>query len=453
MKFTIASAAAFLAFPVAGLAAEPPADHSQHQQQSAGREEPGEPSPSPSPPDHRHGHMQDAMPMTDAGHEAMAMPAGADTPAEGSGTARLPANEGAMRGLHVPAGDWTIMAHGQVSLQYTDISGPRGDDKLYATSMLMLAGERQTDWGSIQLKSMFSLEPAMDARGYPNLFATGETAGGRPLVDRQHPHDLFMELAARVDFNVGGDATVFLYGGPVGEPALGPSAFMHRASASYNPEPPIAHHWFDSTHITYGVVTAGIATPKLQLEGSAFRGAEPDERRWNIETPKLDSWSVRATWTPTPRWAAQVSYGQIHQPEALHPGEDEHRTTASVHFHNGKGLSAMAAFSAKDRVPGDTLTAWLAEANWNLDTHNTLFGRFENVANDELFPDHASPLHDEKFRVSKFQLGYARRIPLGPVELALGGSLAAYAKPSALDPYYGSNPIGYTLFARLNLGM
>jgi hypothetical protein len=261
-----------------------------------------------------------------------------------------------------------------------------------------------------------------------------------------------MELAARVDLNTS-FGSVFLYGGPVGEPALGPSAFMHRASASYNPEPPITHHWFDSTHITYGVVTAGMATAQFQVEGSAFRGAEPDENRWDIETPKLDSWSVRATWTPGPRWAAQVSYGQIRQPEALHPGEDEHRTTASVHFNNGKGFSAMAAVSAKDRVPGNTLTAWLAEANWNLDRRNTVFGRFENVANDELFPDHNHPLHDQAFRVSKFQLGYARRIPLGPVELALGGSLAAYAKPAALDPYYGSNPIGYTLFARLKLGM
>jgi hypothetical protein len=345
-----------------------------------------------------------------------------------------------------------VMAHATASLQYSNVSGPRGDDKVYSTSLAMLSGERETSWGRIQLKSMLSLEPAMSARGYPNLFATGETAGGLPLVDRQHPHDLFMELAGRVDFNIGRDASLFLYGGPVGEPALGPSAFMHRASASYNPEPPITHHWFDSTHITYGVITAGVATRRFQLEASAFRGAEPDENRWDIEAPRLDSWSIRATWTPSPRWAAQVSYGQIKQPEALHPGEDEHRTTASAHYNDGKGLSAMAAFSAKDRVPGDTLTAWLAEANWNLDEHNTLFGRIENVANDELFPDHSHPLHDRAFRVTKFQAGYARRIPLGPVELALGGALSAYAKPAALDPYYGSSPIGYTVFARLNLG-
>lgn len=377
----------------------------------------------------------------------------ADVPAAvtGSGTSRLPAADGHMRGLHVAAGDWMLMAHGNVSTQYTDVSGPRGDDKSYATSMAMLTAERATSFGRIQLKSMLSLEPAMNARGYPNLFATGETAGGLPLVDRQHPHDLFMELAARVDFNTS-FGTVFIYGGPVGEPALGPSAFMMRRSARLNPEPPISHHWFDSTHITYGVVTAGVATPKFQLEASAFRGAEPDEHRWDIESPKLDSWSVRGTFTPSPNWAMQLSYGQIKEPEALHPGENEHRTTASVHYNNGRGLSAMAAFSAKRRVPGDTLTAWLAEANWDLDKRNTVFGRIENVANDELFPDHADPLHDRTFRVSKFQLGYARRISLGPVELALGGSVSAYAKPKALEPYYGSRPIGYTVFARFSLG-
>lgn len=370
---------------------------------------------------------------------------------EGSGTARLPGHEAGMAGVHVMSGDWMLMTHGTVSSQYTDHSGPRGDDKFYVTSMAMLMAERDADWGRIQLKSMFSLEPAMDASGYPNLFATGETAGGRPLVDRQHPHDLFMELAGRIDVNVGENASAFIYGGPVGEPALGPSAFMHRGSAQYNPEPPITHHWFDSTHITYGVVTAGLSTPHWQLEGSAFRGREPDERRWNIETPKLDSWSVRATWTPIAQWAVQASYGQLKEPEALHPGEDEHRTTVSAHYNNGSGLSAMAAFSAKDRVPGDTLTAWLGEVNWDLSDRHTVFGRAENVANDELFPDHDDPLHDRKFRVTKLQAGYAYRLPVGPVEVALGGSVSTYLKPDALDAAYGKHPVGYSLFARFTL--
>jgi hypothetical protein len=177
--------------------------------------------------------------------------------------------------------------------------------------MAMLNAEKQTGWGKVQLKSMLSLEPLMKNRGYPNLFASGETAGGEALVDRQHPHDLFMELAARVDFNVGADSSVFLYGGPVGEPALGPSAFMHRVSARYNPEAPITHHWFDSGHITYGVATAGYASRQFQIEGSIFTGQEPDEDRWDIEKPRFDSWSVRATWNPTPYWAVQASTGRL----------------------------------------------------------------------------------------------------------------------------------------------
>ncbi|HEY6814962.1 MAG TPA: hypothetical protein VI168_05435 [Croceibacterium sp.] len=372
---------------------------------------------------------------------------------EASGTARLPGAEGMMPGLHRDLGDdWMGMAHGYLWGVYTDQGGPRGDDKAYVQSMAMLMAQKNFDGARLQLKAMLSAEPLMDARGYPNLFATGETAHGEPLVDRQHPHDLFMELAARGDVYLGEGTHAFVYGGPVGEPALGPPAFMHRASARLNPEAPITHHWFDSTHITYGVVTAGVAGSAWQVEASAFRGEEPDEDRWDIEAPRLDSWSVRATLTPSPNWALQVSHGRLEQPEALHPGVDEARTTASVHYNSGRGLSATAAFSSKDRLPGPTLTAWLAEASWDFAERHTLFGRIENAENDELFPDHADPLHDQAFRVSKFQAGYAYTLPLGPFGLSLGGSVAAFAKPDALDAAYGSSPIGYTLFAKLTLG-
>jgi hypothetical protein len=320
--------------------------------------------------------------------------------------------------------------------------------------MAMLNAEKDFGGAKLQLKSMLSLEPLMSNRGYPNLFATGETAGGDPLVDRQHPHDLFMELAARVDLNISDNASVFIYGGPVGEPALGPSAFMHRTSAKLNPEAPITHHWFDSTHITYGVATAGVATNAFQLEGSVFTGREPDEQRWNIEKPRFDSWSVRATWNPSPAWVMQASTGRLKQPEfTIHPDEDEHRTTASVSYSNGKGLSATAAFSAKDRKPGPTLTAYLVEANWDIDDHHTIFGRAENVKNDELFPDHDDPLHEVPFRVSKFQAGYAYRMPLtGALNLAVGGTVSAFAKPGALNAAYDKNPMGATVFAKLSLG-
>lgn len=408
------------------------------------------------------GHPMDAMEMPgmnagDRGMPGMTMPGetGAVAPisAAGSGTARLPGAEGHGHGLSfAPGGGWMLMAHGWVQANYADYSGPRGTDLPYVTSMAMVTAAR--DWGTtrLTLKSMLSLEPLMDARGYPALFATGETAHGAPLVDRQHPHDLFMELAARLDIGLAPGASLFLYGGPVGEPALGPSVFLMRGSARNNPEPPISHHWFDSTHITYGVATAGLATRHWQVEASAFRGAEPDERRWGIETPRFDSWSVRLSWSPNARWTAQTSHGFLKRPEATHPGENEHRTTATLHY-AGARLSAMAGFSAKNADPGRTRTAWIGEADYRLTARHSLFGRVENVDNAELFADHDDPLHDRGFRITKLEGGYAWHRPLaGPVGLTLGGSLSTFLRPEALRAAYGRWPWGFTLFMRLALG-
>jgi len=454
----LAAVAAGALLPVAAPAQE--MDHSMHMPAPTPAPSPSPaptPIPTPPPAPAQTPAMQDSMPGMD--HGAHSMPA-MDHPmlsmtGMGSGTSRLPEADGAMQGAHWMTGDWMLMAQGYAWGVLTHQPGPRGDDMGFVSSMAMLMASRAFDdrGSGLRLNAMMSLEPLMGQRGYPSLFATGETAHGEPLVDRQHPHDLFMELSARVDVAIADKATLFLYGGPVGEPALGPSAFMHRRSARYLPLAPISHHWFDSTHITYGVVTGGVATPRFQLEASAFRGREPDENRWDIETPKLDSWSVRGTWMPSPDWAVQVSHGRLESPEAAHPGEDEARTTASVQYANGAGLSAMLAFSAKNRIPGPTLTAWLAEANWDITRHHSIFGRVENVANDELFPDHADPLHDQVFRVTKAEAGYAYRLPFGRVwEVALGGTLAAYLKPEALDDAYG-NGVGATGFVKLSLGI
>ena len=397
-------------------------------------------------------HADHAMPDSSSAMSGMTMAPANGAYGEGSGTARNPGNGGAMHGLHVPAGDWMLMLHGYVWGVYTDQGGPRGDKEAFVESMAMLAATRDFGAARLQLRSMLSLEPLMGAKGYPNLFATGETANGvDQLIDRQHPHDLFMELSARLDVDAG-SGSVFLYGGPVAEPALGPSAFMHRASATYQPLAPITHHWFDSTHISYGVVTAGYSAPKWQIEASGFRGREPDQHRWNIERPALDSWSVRATWNPSPAWAIQLSHGRLKSPEQLEAFRDEARTTASVQYAD-KGISALLAFSNKQKLPGRALTAFLAEANWDIDRHHTLFARAENVANDELFPNPLDPLHDRTFRVSKLEGGYAYRMPLaGPVDLALGGAVGVYAKPAALDAAYGRFPLSFSLFAKVSLG-
>ena len=448
----LAGAPMALALPHAAAAQ----DHAGHQTEVPAPTPAPTPAPAPSEEmdhatmDHSHGLLP-AIEASEDAHAGHTIPEG---PVEASGTSRLPQAEGMMPGIHFDiGGGWSGMAHGYAWDVYTDQTGPRGDDMVFVQSMAMLMAEKPFEGGRLQLKAMLSADPLMGDRGYPILFAAGETAGGEPLVDRQHPHDLFMELAARVDVDIADGTSAFLYGGPVGEPALGPPAFMHRASARLNPEAPISHHWFDSTHITFGVVTAGVASKLWQVEASAFRGQEPDENRWDIETPRLDSWSVRATLTPSPNWAMQVSYGRLDQPEALHPGQDEARTTASVHYNSGNGFAATAAFAAKNRIPGETLTAWLAEANWDITERHAVFGRFENAENDELFPDHDDPLHDRPFRVSKLQAGYAYTLPLGDVAaLSLGGTAAKYFKPDALDAAYGDDPMGYTVFAKLTLG-
>ncbi|MEP6784218.1 MAG: hypothetical protein ABI898_00590 [Sphingomonadales bacterium] len=390
-----------------------------------------------------------------AGHDmsqmgGMDMMPGGDEAARSSGTSRLPAAEGPMRGLHWMPGDWMVMVHGYAWGVYSDQGGPRGGSQAFVASMAMVQASRDVSSKTrIQFRTMLSAEPLMSARGYPNLFATGETAGGLPLVDRQHPHDLFMELSARIDTDLGADTTAFLYGGPVGEPALGPSAFMHRRSARLNPEAPISHHWLDSTHITYGVVTAGLSGKRWQVEASAFRGREPDESRWDIETPKLDSWSVRATWMPSPNWAVSLSHGFLKDAEATHPGENERRTIGAVHYADQR-LAVTAAYSHKVHN-GDAHGGFLAEANWDITPRHAVFGRVETVENEELFeaPD---PLAGRSFTVTKATLGYGYTIPFGLMSLTLGGSASLYAKPSALDVAYSSNPKSFTLFAKLALG-
>jgi hypothetical protein len=444
----------------AALTAASPA-LAQHQDHSGHQAQP--PAPQQPQPDHSQHQAEpvEAMPQHPhaAGHAGHSAHDGqvvvADlrqNAAAGSGTALVPSLDVGAHGLHFSTGGWDLMAHGYAWGVYSDQGGPRGDRMAFVESMAMVHAERQLGEGGarLQLRTMLSLDPLIGDRGYPILFATGETAGGEPLVDRQHPHDFFMELAARLEVPVGG-ATAFLYGGPVGEPALGPSAFMHRGSARYNPEAPITHHWFDSTHITFGVVTAGVRTSQFQLEGSAFRGREPDEERWDIETPRLDSWSVRGTWTPSPNWAAQLSFGRLESPEVLHGDEDEERLTASLSYAD-RSLSATAAFSSKNRLPGPTLNAWLVEANWNLTDRHSLFGRAELVENDELL-GHDDPRHGTVYTVGRATLGYAYRVPLGgALRLALGGSASIHRVPEALQPDYGRTPLAFTLFAKLSLG-
>jgi hypothetical protein len=359
-------------------------------------------------------------------------------------------------GLHGMWGDWIIMAHGELDLVYSDQGGPRGGEKGFLAGMAMVSARR--DWAEGQtlvLRSMFSFDPQMGKRGYPLLFAAGETADGvEHLIDYQHPHNLFMELAASYSARIGADSSVFVYAGLPGEPALGPPAYMHRASGMDSPEAPISHHFLDSTHIANGVVTLGAVWGRWKAEGSAFTGREPDHFRTRINSPRLDSYSARLSWNPDPHWSLQVSAGRIHSPEQLEPEVDETRVTVSATYNLPFGDNFWAttvAWGRKDLDPGRTLDAFLLESAVTFGDSDTVFGRLERIDAAELF-DHHSPLHDTVAKPVKLSLGYVHDFEIADnLSLGAGGLVSAYSYSERIEPEYGEPPLSAMLFLRIKV--
>jgi hypothetical protein len=360
-------------------------------------------------------------------------------------------------GIQIPAGDWMVMAHGLLNAIYDNQGGPRGADKAFSSSMGMVMADRALgDADMLGLRAMLSLDPLMGKNGYPLLFATGETADGRePLVDRQHPHDLFMELSASFSHRLSDQSSIFIYAGLPGEPALGPPAFMHRTSGEDIPEAPITHHWLDSTHITYGVVTLGMTSSDWKLEGSVFKGREPDQYRYDIEGPDLDSVSTRLTWNPDPNWSLQASWGYLKSPEQLMPNVDENRVTASASYTLPFGdnlWSTTFAWGQKNNRPGRTLNGFLMESELTFHDTHTLFLRAERTDEDELF-EPPSALAGNAYTVGKVSLGYIYDLKVAErTKIGIGGLVSRYAYPGALDPAYGSGPTSFMIFLRLKAG-
>src|SRR5581483_11766451 len=306
----------------------------------------------------------------------------------GSGTSLQPAST-TMAAWHFMPNDWMVMVHGDLKLTYNQQGGPRGVGKAESMNWLMLMAERRAGPGQLMLRGMFSAEPLTTQNGgFPLLFQTGETYHGRPIVDAQHPHNLFMELAASYTIPLSENVSFQVYGGPVAEPALGPVAFMHRASASENPAAPLGHHWQDSTHITFGVITGALTAGRFKFEVSGFHGAEPGENRAGIDVGKLDSYSFRTWFTPTQNWAMQFSYGHLTSPEAIAPG-DLDRMTASVAYNrpftNGSWASTLV-WGRNSEEHGNS-NSYLLESTLNFRRKNHLYTRMELIDKQELLAD------------------------------------------------------------------
>lgn len=374
---------------------------------------------------------------------------------DASGTSWLP-DASPMYGIHQTAGAWQLMFHGNAFAQFLYESGDRGNEQAGSINWVMAMARRPLGGGRFGLRGMFSLEPlTIPGCGYPDLLATGEVCDGEAIHDRQHPHDLFMELAAEYDRPLSGTLRWQVYGGFAGEPALGPVAYPHRISAMPNPLAPISHHWLDATHITFGVLTAGIYNSRWKAEGSVFNGREPDEHRWDIDLAPLDSFAGRLWFAPSSALMLQVSAGHLTEAEPSHDAigrTDVNRVTASATYHQqsrpGRLWASTIAWGLNSE-DGEASNALLFESTLTLDERHAWFGRFEVAGKSA----HDLDVHDsdDTFIVAKLHAGYVRYLkPWRGLNPGFGGGLSAGIVPGSLEATYGSRVnFGFAVFATL----
>jgi hypothetical protein len=372
------------------------------------------------------------------------------SPHAGSGTAWEPASVPGHLWM-TKRGQWDLMAHGVVFLTYNQQGGPRGVGKAESVNWLMVMEQHKVGTGTLMFRQMFSAESLTSPHpGFPEIFQTGETYHNEPLVDHQHPHNVFAELSAYYSVPLTRRVSWLLYGGPSAQPALGPVAYIHRTSAAELPAAPLSHHLQDSTHTSFGVVTTGIVLDRFKLEGSVFNGREPNEERWSIQLAALDSWSMRASIAATRDWTAQYSYGRLIHPEALEPG-NEKRQTASIQYNRpfvdgNWGTSVVWGRKHKDET-GTNLNSYLAESTVNFKRSNYAYTRLELVDKDELFPE--APVHPA-YRIGGYTFGGVRDLWQNHAwQFGLGADITVYSKPAVLDATYGANPLSFRVFLRV----
>jgi len=397
------------------------------------------------------GHEGHVMPQAPApqGHEGHQVPMpDVFAPREASGSAWVP-DATPMFGSHQQLGPWSLMLHGNAFAQFLYEGGEehRTSHQAGSINWFMAMARREVAGGRLGLRGMVSLEPwTIPGCGYPDLLATGEVCDGDSIHDRQHPHDLFMELAVEYDRPLTGGVRWQVYGGPAGEPALGPAGFPHRLSAMPNPIAPIGHHWLDATHITFGVVTGAVYGQRWKVEASAFNGREPDERRWDLDLAALDSYSGRVSFLPTPSLALQVSAGHLTENEAPHgvgPRQDVDRATASLTYHRTAGerwWATTMGWGVNDEPVSGATHSGLLETALTPNGHDTFYGRLEVTAK----PAHSLHVHEnnDNYTVGKLQAGYTRYFATrGALQPGVGGFFNLSLLPEFLGPRYGGRAV------------
>lgn len=382
-------------------------------------------------------------------HAASQLP----SPHEGSGTGWQPVSVPAHEWMWMRDG-WELMAHGVIFVDYNQQGGPRGAGKAESVNWGMLMEQHMLGPGTILFRQMSSAESLTSPHpGFPELFQTGETYHGEPLVDHQHPHNVFAELSALYMLPLTKKVSWELYSGPAAEPALGPVTYIHRASASELPMAPLSHHLQDSTHTSFGVATTGFVIDRVKLEASAFNGREPNEQRWSIQFAPFDSYSARVSVAATANWTAQYSVGRLEHPEALEPGS-QWRQTASAEYNRplkaGNWATSLIWGHVHKIATGANLNGYLLESTLNFRERNYAFSRLELVDKDELFPQAAT---HPAYRIGAYTFGGVRDLIQSRVgQLGLGADVTFYSKPAALDASYGNHPVSFQIFLRARPG-
>jgi len=320
--------------------------------------------------------------------------------------------------------------------------------------MMLMAQRTAGRRGLLLLRGMVSLDRlTMGGNGYPLLFQSGESWDGVPLIDRQHPHDIFSELAVGYTHSLSKDADISGYLGYPGEPALGPTAFMHRISALHNPDAPLSHHWQDATHITFGVTTLGLRYKWAKVEGSVFTGREPDESRFGWDRPSFDSYSYRLTVNPHKTLSVQFSQGFLESPEELEPGEDVIRTTASV-THNimlnpVSHITSTLVWGLNKGEASRHEHSLLAESDVCL-TKWVVYSRLEYVQKSAEELGLEAFFGDEVFNIGGITLGGSYRVwQYLKSDLRIGGQAALHVIENSLEPLYDSSPFSAEIYLQV----
>ncbi|PYO93241.1 MAG: hypothetical protein DMD58_00520 [Gemmatimonadetes bacterium] len=370
---------------------------------------------------------------------------GAVYPPFGSGTSWLPA-VAPMRGFHFQASDWSVMVHGSVFGQFIQEFGPRGNYQLGSINWVMGDASRPLAGGAFHGRMMASAEYFTVTRaGYPQLLQVAQPYRGGTLTDRMHPHELFSEVAVMYDRPIGTGWRWSVYLAAVGEPALGPVAYLHRPSAANDPTVPLGHHTQDVTHESFGVATLGVFTRKVHLEASVFNGAHPNEVRTNFDYAgaRFNSFAARVTVNPNERWSVAASAAYIDPREH----EPLHRLELSA-LHVAGGWSTSFVWAAN--VPTDTrrvLNTALIETNIELDARNAIFGRAEYVTRTAEELALVGSISSE-IEVGSLSVGYVRRVGrVREVGAWLGARGHVDIVPEQLRLFYGSRtPAGVLVY-------